>query len=277
MDKKIFDDQKLIFISGPCSLESKEMAEEVASTLASLQQKYPEIIFILKSSYDKANRTSIKNFRGMGIEKGLEILAEIKSTYQLPILADIHLPEQAQPVAKVCDIIQIPAFLCRQTDLLTAAAKTGCTINVKKGQFLSPFDAQFIVEKLQSCNAKEIWLTERGTTFGYQNLIVDMRSFPIMQKTQCPVIFDATHSLQMPGKGTGTTGGDRSFAEPLARAALAAGAQGIFAETHPDPEKALSDSQTQLKLAQLPDFVHQCFETWKLTQHLVKGSKTILP
>jgi 2-dehydro-3-deoxyphosphooctonate aldolase (KDO 8-P synthase) len=184
----------------------------------------------------------------------------------LTVTTDIHLPQQAKVVSDVCDVIQIPAFLCRQTDLLQAAAETGRTVSVKKGQFLSPFDVQFVVEKLQYFGAKEIWLIERGTTFGYGNLVVDMRSFPILRQTNCPTLFDATHSLQMIGNGTKVTGGDRRFFQPLAQAALAGGAQGLFVETHPHPEAAWSDQATQLPLEQLQTAIEKCLKIWECTR-----------
>lgn len=269
MNYSIFDPHKFLLIAGPCALESEALCEEVASVLAKLKSKYREKIeIIFKASFDKANRTDVHSLRGLGLEQSLEIFSQIKQTYKLPITTDIHLPEQVERVAEICDILQIPAFLCRQTDLLQAAAESKRTINVKKGQFLSPYDMKFVVEKLEFFGATEIWQTDRGTCFGYGNLIVDMRSFDIMKQNRCPVIFDATHSLQMPGCGTRLTGGDRQFITPLAHAALAAGAQGIFLETHPNPDQAWSDKATQLVLEQLPEFVDGCFKFWELTHSL---------
>jgi 2-dehydro-3-deoxyphosphooctonate aldolase (KDO 8-P synthase) len=264
MHPLLFNPSKLLLIAGPCALESSDIAQEVAATLHRIQsQNEKKLQVIFKASFDKANRTHINNARGVGIEQGLEILADIKSTYQLPVLTDIHLPEQAARVAPICDVIQIPAFLCRQTDLLVAAAQSNRTVNVKKGQFLSPTDMQFVVGKLKALHAVEIWQTERGTSFGYGNLVVDMRAFPILKENACPVIFDATHSLQMPGLGVGYTSGDRRYAAPLAKAALAAGAQGIFIETHPNPTNALSDRATQIPLKNFQALVECCLNLWQ--------------
>ena len=260
----IFDPSKFLLIAGPCSLETEELCMQVAKQLKLLHEQHSgKITIVFKASFDKANRTDVHSRRGIGIEKGLDILWKIKQHYQLPVLTDIHLPEQAEQVGQVCDVLQIPAFLCRQTDLLEAAAKTSRTINVKKGQFLSPYDMKFVVDKLRYFGAKEIWQTDRGTTFGYGNLVVDMRSFPIMAKNSTPVILDATHSLQMPGTGVGTTGGDRQFVLPLSQAALGAGANGLFIETHPDPDNAWSDKATQLPLNQLSSVVDKCIKLWK--------------
>ena len=258
-----FTPNKLLLIAGPCTIESLELCRTIAEVLANLQRKHADkLIVVFKGSFDKANRTAAKSPRGVGLERGLEILAAVRREFNLPVTTDIHLPQQAKAVSDVCDVIQIPAFLCRQTDLLSAAAETGRTVSVKKGQFLSPFDMQFVVEKLQYFGAKEIWLIERGTTFGYGNLVVDMRSFPIMRQTNCPTLFDATHSLQMIGGGTKVTGGDRRFFQPLAQAALASGAQGLFVETHPHPEAAWSDQATQLPLEQLPTAMEKCLKIW---------------
>lgn len=262
---QLFDPKKLLLIAGPCVLEEEAMVEKVASKLAEIQATYStRLKVVFKTSFDKANRTCINNFRGVGLEKGLNVLARIKNEFGLPVLTDVHLPEQADSAGKVCDVLQIPAFLCRQTDLLLAAAQTGRTVNVKKGQFLSPSDMKFVVEKLEAHNASEIWQTERGTTFGYGNLVVDMRAFPIMKANGRPVLFDVTHSLQMPGMGIGTTGGDRRYAEPLAKAALAAGAQGLFIETHPEPHKALSDASTQIPLNDLEALIEVCLKVWQV-------------
>ncbi len=269
MTQPIFNSKKFLLIAGPCTLESEALCREVATILTQIKAKYPKKIeIIFKASFDKANRTDVHSLRGLGLEKSLEIFSKIKKDYKLPVTTDVHLPEQVKSVAEICDVLQIPAFLCRQTDLLKAAAETKRTINVKKGQFLSPYDMQFVVEKLKCFQASEIWQTDRGTSFGYGNLIVDMRSFNIMKKNQCPVIFDATHSLQIPSCGTRSTGGDRQFIIPLAHAALTAGAQGIFLETHPNPNQAWSDQATQLPLAQLPTFTDNCLKVWELTQAL---------
>ena len=264
----IFDPNKLLFIAGPCSLESEALCETVAETLVKIQEKHGhELTIVFKTSFDKANRTDVHSRRGLGLEKSLGIFSAIKQRYGLPILTDVHLPQQATILAKFCDVLQVPAFLCRQTDLLEAIAKTGKTVNIKKGQFLSPFDMKFVVEKLRYFGAKEIWQTDRGTTFGYGCLVVDMRSFPIMKQNHCPTILDVTHSLQIPSSGAGTTGGDRQYALPLSKAALAAGAQGLFIETHPNPAEAWSDKATQIPLNELPDFIERCLTIWNAERH----------
>lgn len=240
----------LFLIAGPCVIESEVhalvMAEKVAKIAADAGVPY-----IFKASYDKANRSSLKAFRGPGLKEGLRILEKIKKELKLPILTDIHDASQAQPAAEVCDVLQIPAFLARQTDLLIAAGKTGRIINIKKGQFLSPWDMGNVVEKVASTGNTKIILTERGTSFGYQNLVVDMRSFPVMQRTGYPVVFDVTHSVQLPGGQGNTSGGQPQFIEPLARAAVAAGVDGIFLETHDNPAAARSDGPNALPLSQL--------------------------
>ena len=253
----LYQPDKLLLIAGPCSLESRDLCREVADTLGKLKQEYPALNIIFKGSFDKANRTSIKSQRGIGIDEGLKIFQSIKEEYGFPTLTDIHLPDQAATVSKVVDVLQIPAFLCRQTDLVSAAAETGSVVNVKKGQFLSPQEMTHVVHKLESLEAKEIWQTERGSSFGYQNLVVDMRSFGIMNESGHPTIIDATHSVQLPGAGNGTSGGQREFVPLLARAALAAGANGVFLETHPNPDKAISDAATQLPLNELASLVPQ--------------------
>jgi 2-dehydro-3-deoxyphosphooctonate aldolase (KDO 8-P synthase) len=257
------DPDKFLLIAGPCALESTSVCEAVAGVLDKLRKAHPDLLIVFKGSFDKANRTSLDSPRGPGLEKGLEMLADIKSRYGFPVLTDIHKEEQAEEAAKVCDVLQIPAFLCRQTDLLVAAARSGAVVNVKKGQFLSPGEMQYVVNKLEASAAREIWLTERGTTFGYQNLVVDMRNFPQLKAYGHPVIFDATHSVQMPGAGKGTTSGKREFVPPLARAAIAAGADGLFIEAHPDPDKAISDGPNQVPLDQLPNLVEAVLRIWK--------------
>jgi 2-dehydro-3-deoxyphosphooctonate aldolase (KDO 8-P synthase) len=240
----------LFLIAGPCVIESEAharmMAEEIAKIAADAGVPY-----IFKASYDKANRSSVKAFRGPGQKEGLRILGKIKKELKLPILTDIHEASQAQPSAEVCDVLQIPAFLARQTDLLIAAGKTGRIVNVKKGQFLSPWEMANVVEKVASTGNTQIILTERGTSFGYQNLVVDMRSFPIMQRTGYPVVFDVTHSVQIPGGQGHSSGGQPQFIEPLARASVAAGVDGIFLETHDNPAAALSDGPNALPLSHL--------------------------
>jgi 2-dehydro-3-deoxyphosphooctonate aldolase (KDO 8-P synthase) len=244
----------LFLIAGPCVIESaahaRMMAERVAKIAADAGVPY-----IFKASFDKANRSSVKAFRGPGMSEGLRILAKIKSELQLPILTDIHAAEQAGPAAEVADVLQIPAFLARQTDLLIAAAKTGRIINVKKAQFLSPWDMGNVVEKVASSGNKKIILTERGASFGYNNLVVDMRAFPVMAKFGYPVVYDVTHSVQLPGEKGDASGGQPEFIETLARAGVAAGVDGIFLETHDNPAAALSDGANALPLAQLPQLL----------------------
>jgi 2-dehydro-3-deoxyphosphooctonate aldolase (KDO 8-P synthase) len=259
----IFDSQKLLLLAGPCSLENETVCRAAAETLTKIQKAHPELKIIFKGSFDKANRTSLSGDRGPGMDEGLALLALIKKDYGFPVVTDFHERQQAAVVAEVCDVLQIPAFLCRQTDLLLAAAATGRVVNVKKGQFLSPQEMEFVVSKLKQAQAKEIWQTERGTTFGYQNLVVDMRSFAQMKALGAPTIFDATHSVQQPGAAGGKTGGRREFVPPLARAALAAGADGLFIETHPDPEKAISDGPNQIPTAELPALIASCLAVWR--------------
>jgi 2-dehydro-3-deoxyphosphooctonate aldolase (KDO 8-P synthase) len=240
-----------MLIAGPCSIESRAHAFEMASALKEMTHKLG-INLVYKSSFDKANRSSINTKRGIGMAEGLDILADVKATFGLPILTDVHLPEQCTPVAEVVDVLQIPAFLCRQTDLLLAAGATGKAINVKKGQFLAPWDMKHVASKIASTGNKNILLCERGASFGYNTLVSDMRSLPIMAKTGYPVIFDATHSVQQPGGQGETSGGQREFVPVLARAALAVGVAGLFTETHEDPDKAPSDGPNMIVLKQLP-------------------------
>ncbi len=258
----LFTPRKLLLIAGPCSLENERVCRAVAEKLVALGRQFRELRIVFKGSYDKANRTSLGGRRGTGLDAGLELLAMVRRDYGYPVLTDIHETAQVPAVAAVCEVLQIPAFLCRQTDLLMAAAATGRVVNVKKGQFLSPQEMPFVIAKLREGGAKEIWQTERGTTFGYQNLVVDMRSFAIMQRNNCPTIFDATHSVQLPGAAGGASGGQREFVAPLARAALAAGAEGLFIETHPQPAKAISDAQSQIPLSQLPALIESCLAVW---------------
>jgi len=263
MKARLHDPARLLLIAGPCMLESEALCHEVAGTLAGLQQRHPELQVVFKGSFDKANRSSLASPRGPGLEKGLALLQGVGKAHHLPLLTDIHLPEQAVPAAAVVQVLQIPAFLCRQTDLLVAAARSGAVVNVKKGQFLSPQEVPYIVGKLDGSGCRETWLTERGTTFGYQNLVADMRSFAQLRPLGHPVIFDATHSVQLPGAGDGFTSGQRQFIPPLARAALAAGADGLFVETHPDPEQALSDGPNQVPLSELSALVESVLRIWK--------------
>ena len=247
---------KNIYIAGPCVIESQELLNTVAAELVRLNKKYG-IDIIFKASFDKANRTSLNSFRGPGMAKGLEMLQEIKDKYGLQLLTDIHESYQAEEVGKVVDAIQIPAFLCRQTDLLVAAAKTGKIVNIKKAQFLSGKDMKYPVEKCKESGAKEVWLTERGNSFGYNNLVVDFRNIPDMQEFSETVIMDCTHSVQRPSAGNGKTVGDRKFVPSMALAAKAFGANGYFFEVHPDPDKGLSDAANMLELANLESLIVQ--------------------
>lgn len=247
---------KPIFIAGPCVIESQELLDTVAAKLVEINQRLG-VDIIFKASFDKANRTSIHSFRGPGLERGLQMLAHVKEKYGLRILTDIHESCQAQYVAEVCDVLQIPAFLCRQTDLLVAAAQTGRIVNIKKAQFLSGADMRFPVEKAIQAGAKEVWLTERGNCFGYNNLVVDFRNITDMLDIVPTVIMDCTHSVQRPGAGGGKTSGDRKFVPAMAKAAKAFGATGYFFEVHPDPDKALSDGPNMLPLNQLEALIRK--------------------
>jgi 2-dehydro-3-deoxyphosphooctonate aldolase (KDO 8-P synthase) len=258
--------QPLVLIAGPCVIESEAHAFMLAERLAEIAER-ARVPFIFKASYDKANRSSQQSYRGPGLTEGLRILKEIKQRFHLPILTDIHEASHAAPAAEVADVLQIPAFLSRQTDLLAAAGKTGRVVNLKKGQFLSPWEMANAVEKVANTGNDRVILTERGASFGYQNLVVDMRSFPILRKTGCPVVFDVTHSVQVPGGEGKSSGGQPEFIEPLARAGTAVGVDGIFLEVHENPAKALSDGTNALPLAELPALLG------KLTQiaALVRG------
>ena len=245
---------KPVFIAGPCVIESAEVLDCVAERIADINRRLgTEIIF--KASFDKANRTSLSSYRGVGMEKGLQMLADIRSKWGLRLLTDIHESYQAAPVGEVVDVIQIPAFLCRQTDLLVAAAKTGKTVNIKKAQFLSGEDMIYPYQKAAESDAKEVWLTERGNSFGYNNLVVDFRNIPAMRAIAPRVIMDCTHSVQRPGAAGGKTGGNREFVPAMALAAKAFGANGYFFETHPAPEKALSDGPNMLRLDDLENVI----------------------
>ena len=248
--------QKAIFIAGPCVIESAELLSTVARKLVEINKKQGTNI-IFKASFDKANRTSIRSFRGPGLERGLQMLADIKTQYGLQILTDIHEAWQAKPVGEVCDVIQIPAFLCRQTDLLVAAAKTGRIVNIKKAQFLSGRDMRYPVEKAQDAGAADVWLTERGNMMGYNNLVVDFRNIPDMLELVPTVIMDCTHSVQRPGGSDGKTGGDRRFVPQMAMAAKAFGATGYFFEVHPTPDEGLSDAANMLELDKLEQLIEQ--------------------
>ena len=248
------NDQPLTVIAGPCQLESRDhalqIAEAMAQTCAAAQTGY-----VFKASFDKANRTSIHGQRGMGIDLGLEVLAAVKAQIGCPVLTDVHTPDQCAPVAEVCDILQIPAFLSRQTDLLAAAGQTGAVVNIKKGQFLAPWDMPNVAAKVESTNNTNILLTERGVSFGYNTLVVDMRALPEMAKTGYPIIMDATHAVQTPGGRGASSGGQRAYAPVLARAAVSLGVAGVFIETHPDPDNAPSDGPNMIPLNQMPDII----------------------
>lgn len=246
--------------AGPCVIESAELLDTVAQKLVAINKALgTDIIF--KASFDKANRTSITSFRGPGIDRGLQMLADVKSKYGLRILTDIHESWQAKPVGEVCDVIQIPAFLCRQTDLIVAAAKTGCVVNIKKAQFLSGKDMVYPVQKAKDAGAKEVWLTERGNMMGYNNLVVDFRNIPDMLEIVPTVIMDCTHSVQRPGGSNGKTGGDRRFVPQMALAAKAFGATGYFFEVHPDPDHGLSDAANMLELDKLEELIKKLLTT----------------
>jgi len=257
--------KKLTILAGPCAIESLDIMRETAEGLKKVCEKLG-INYVFKSSFDKANRSSITSYRGLGIEKGLEYLSAIKKEFNVPIVTDIHLPEQAEVVAEVADILQIPAFLCRQTDLLVAAAKTWKIVNIKKGQFLAPEQMKSLVKKVEDSGNKQIMLTDRGVTFGYNNLVSDFRAIPIMKEFGYPVIFDATHSVQMPGSNGDSTGGDRRFVPTLAKCAMAAGADVLFFEIHPNPDKALCDGANMLFLKDAEKVFAKCKEIFDIVR-----------
>lgn len=252
------------FIAGPCVIESREICLEVADTLAGIAER-ESVPIIFKASFDKANRTSIDSFRGPGLQEGLRILEEVGQATGLPLISDIHTPDQAEPAAQVLDIIQIPAFLSRQTDLLLAAARTGLPLNIKKAQFMAPEDMAQVAAKVKSLGHGEIMLTERGTSFGYRNLVVDMRSLLIMSELGHPVVFDATHSVQRPGGLGLSSGGDRAFAGPLAKAAMAVGADGVFMEVHPEPEAARCDGPNSIPLSRAAGLIDDLIRIAEVT------------
>ncbi len=254
---------KLTVMAGPCAIESEDILMKSAEFMKKVAAKN-DINFIFKSSFDKANRSSIKSFRGPGMEKGLELLAKVKKEFNLPIVTDIHEPEQAAIAAEVADVLQIPAFLCRQTDLLVAAAKTGKIVNIKKGQFLAPQQMKPLAQKVIDAGNDKVLLTDRGSSFGYNNLVSDMRGIAIMQEMGYPVIFDATHSVQLPGGAGESSSGERKFVPLLARSAVAAGAKGLFFEVHPDPDKALCDGPNMLKLDEVEAVIRTCVEIFKI-------------
>jgi 2-dehydro-3-deoxyphosphooctonate aldolase (KDO 8-P synthase) len=253
---KVGQGQRPFLIAGPCVIESEQLAMETAGQIAEIAKSLG-IPYVFKSSFDKANRTSIKSYRGPGVVEGLAVLARVKKHIGVPVLTDVHTEEQATEAGKVVDMLQIPAFLCRQTDLIIAAAKTGKVVNVKKGQFLSPLEMGNAVKKVEECGNRRIVLTERGSSFGYNNLVVDMRSFPILRTFGYPVVFDATHSVQLPGGGGTKSSGQREFVEPLACAAAGAGVDGFFMEVHPNPDEALSDGPNMVPLHHLKSLLER--------------------
>lgn len=248
----------LLVIAGPCVMESEELTLDVARQISQIKENF-NLPVVFKASYDKANRTSLDSFRGPGVDVGVRWLQQVKEKYRLPVLCDVHTVEEIDKVKDVVDVIQIPAFLCRQTDLIVAAAQSGCVLNLKKGQFLSPWEMKKVVEKAKKSGAHHVLVTERGSSFGYNNLVVDMRSFPILkQETNCPVIFDATHSVQLPGGQGDCSGGQREFVAPLARSAVASQSlSGLFFEVHPSPDEALSDGPNMIKIETLKEILHQ--------------------
>ena len=251
-----FGTGQLVLVAGPCVIESEEHALELAHILASIA-RVAGVPLIFKASFDKANRTSLSSFRGPGLEAGLRTLARVKAEVGVPVLTDIHAAAQAAPAAEVVDVLQIPAFLCRQTDLLVAAARTGAVVNIKKGQFLAPGDMRYPLEKVRESGNTRVVLTERGTSFGYHNLVVDMRAFPQLRALGAPVIYDVTHSLQLPGAGDGRTTGQAAFIDPMACAGVAAGVDGIFMEVHEDPTRARSDADNALRIDRLPALLNR--------------------
>ena len=264
-DVAVGNDLPLVLIAGPCALESRQHALDISGRLKEMAKKLG-IGLIYKTSYDKANRTSGASPRGIGLEDALPIFSEIRDATGLPVLTDVHEPQHCQPVASVVDVLQIPAFLCRQTDLLVAAGKTGNAINVKKGQFLAPWDMANVVKKITDTGNKKVMVCERGASFGYNTLVSDMRALPIMAKTGCPVVFDATHSVQQPGGQGNASGGERQFAPVLARAAVAVGVAAVFMETHQDPDNAPSDGPNMIPLKQLPGVVETLLELDRLAK-----------
>ena len=263
--RKLSNGKSLFLIAGPCVIESEELCLKVARSLRKTCERLG-VTYIFKASYDKANRTSGKSRRGPGLEKGLQILKTVREKVNVPVLTDIHDEAQARAAAEVVDVIQIPAFLCRQTDLIEVAARTSVIVNLKKGQFLSPQEMGQVVKKAEAAGGKMLFVTDRGTTFGYNNLVSDMRSMPIMREFGWPVVFDATHSVQMPGGGGDKSSGNGEYAPVLARAAVAAGANGVFIETHPDPAKAESDGPNMVPLKQMPKVLEQLVKVHKAVQ-----------
>ncbi|OGW39348.1 MAG: 3-deoxy-8-phosphooctulonate synthase [Nitrospirae bacterium RBG_13_39_12] len=265
-DKKLGGDNPLFIIAGPCVIENEDVVFFTAQKLKEICGRIG-LHFLFKSSYDKANRTSLSSFRGPGFKKGLRILSDIRSKLNIPVISDVHSVEQVKPASEVLDAIQIPAFLCRQTDMILSASLTGKPVNVKKGQFLSPWDVNNIVEKFTSTGNQNLFITERGTSFGYNNLVVDFRGLPVMRSLGYPVIFDITHSIQLPGGQGSCSGGQGEFTEPLARAAVAVGVDGLFLEVHPEPDKALCDGPNMIKL----DKVEKLLSAVKSLNELIKS------
>jgi 2-dehydro-3-deoxyphosphooctonate aldolase (KDO 8-P synthase) len=263
--KAIQDKRRLILIAGPCVIESEKLCFQVARFMTKMISKLP-ISYIFKASFDKANRSSGASYRGPGIDEGLAVLAKIRAGFGVPVVTDVHTEEQVRAAAQAVDVLQIPAFLCRQTDLIEAAARSGKIVNIKKGQFLAPNDMSQVVKKARGAGGEKIMVTERGTTFGYNNLVADMRSIPIMKQFGCPVIFDATHSVQLPGGAGDRSGGQREFAPVLAKAAVAAGCDGLFIETHPDPDRALSDGPNMIPLREMPKLLSSLLAIKKAAQ-----------
>ncbi len=263
-------DASLFLMAGPCVIESEDLCLQIAERLVEISQS-TRVGIIFKASFDKANRSSISSFRGPGLTKGMKVLAKVRARTGLPVMTDIHEPAQAVEAAQTVDCLQVPAFLCRQTDLLCACAETGRPISVKKGQFLSPAEMGNVVDKIRACKNEKVILTERGTFFGYNRLVNDMTGIAVMQQFGCPVVFDATHSTQQPGGLGAASGGRRELAPLLARAAVAAGANGLFLEVHPEPEKALSDAASMLPLDRLGDLVHVCCAIFEITHERCKS------
>ena len=259
--KVLTNPRRFFLIAGPCVIENEDLCLEVAAALQKTCRKLG-VTYVFKASFDKANRTSARSFRGPGLEAGLAVLARVRSAFGVPVLTDVHTEAQAVAAGDVADILQIPAFLCRQTDLIEAAVRTGKIVNLKKGQFLSPAEMSQVVKKAVEAGATKLLLTERGTTFGYNNLVSDMRSIPILRQAGFPVVFDATHSVQLPGGGGDKSAGQREFAPVLARCAVAAGANGVFIETHPNPDKALSDGPNMIPLGEMAAVLKSLLKVW---------------
>jgi len=273
-DTKIGGDNPLCIIAGPCVIENSDLVFHTAEQLKEICSNIG-VALLFKSSYDKANRTSITSFRGPGLDVGLRILSDLRSRLHIPVISDIHSAEEVKPASEVLDALQIPAFLCRQTDLILAASNTGKPVNIKKGQFLAPWDVKNIIDKFTSTGNQNIFITERGSSFGYNNLVVDFRSIPIMQSFGHPVIFDVTHSLQLPGGKGKSSGGQREFAEPLARAAVSVGVDGLFIEVHPDPDKALCDGPNMMRLDTVAKLLKTCSDIRKLIRNEKDPSKKV--